>query len=273
MPSDSKYDVEKLDNTNYYDWAYAQKLQLIKKRLWDTVNGNDTKPLGSPNHVTVKAWVRKDEEALATIVGNVHKSQYHLTRPATTSKMAWDALEQYHTTTGLGSIVATWRQLFRMKKAEEGVSLRDHIGMIQSTVDKLKSLGEDCSDRQVIAIIMETLPSSYESLIIALDSHPSHNKLEYVISRIFNEEVRQKEEHDHATAISSSSMASDQALLASARRAPIDRSTITCHTCGQKGHFKNECGTFPFNQIPATANANMAQALSAYISHNEVMAL
>ncbi len=160
-----------------------------------------------------------------------------------------------------------------MKKAEEGVSLQDHIGMIQSTVNKLKLLREDCSDRQVIIIIMETLPLLYKSLIIALDSHPSHNKLEYVISCIFNKEVRQKEEHDHATAISSSLMASDQALLASAHRAPIDHSTITCHTCGQKGHFKNECGTFPFNQIPAMANANMAQALSAYISHNEVVAL
>ncbi len=151
--------------------------------------------------------------------------------------------------------------------------MQDHIGMIQSMVDKLKSLGEDCSDRQVIAIIMETLPLSYESLIIALDSHPSHNKLKYVILCIFNEEVCQKEEHDHATAISSSSMASDQALLASACCAPIDRSTITCHTCRQKGHFKNECGTFPFNQIRAMANANMAQVLSAYISNNDVVAL
>ncbi|KAK0209804.1 hypothetical protein IW262DRAFT_1228467, partial [Armillaria fumosa] len=83
------------------------------------VSGDEPKPLGSPNHVTVKAWVRKDEEALASIVGNIDKSQYHLTCPAKTSKMAWDAIERYHTTSGLGSIVATWRQLFRMKKAGE----------------------------------------------------------------------------------------------------------------------------------------------------------
>ncbi|KAK0227450.1 hypothetical protein EDD85DRAFT_958070 [Armillaria nabsnona] len=61
MPSDSKYDIEKLDNTNYYDWAYAQKLQLIK-RLWNTVNGNDPKSLRSPNHVTVRPDLRNDNQ-------------------------------------------------------------------------------------------------------------------------------------------------------------------------------------------------------------------
>ncbi len=80
----------------------------------------------------------------------------------------------------------------------------------------LKSLGEECLDRQVIAIIMETLPASYENLIIALNSHPDHNKLDYVISRIFNEETCQKEEHDHSLITSSSSSASDLALLAAA---------------------------------------------------------
>ncbi len=57
----SKYYVEKCDNTYYYDWAYVQKLQLIKERLWD---------LG--DCVMVKAYVKRDEEVLAIIVSNVH---------------------------------------------------------------------------------------------------------------------------------------------------------------------------------------------------------
>jgi len=68
IPSNSKYSVEKCDNNNYYDRAYVQKLQLIEERLWE---------LG--NRVMVKTWVKRDEEVLATIVGNVRKSQFHHT--------------------------------------------------------------------------------------------------------------------------------------------------------------------------------------------------
>ncbi len=217
--------IEPLNNINYYDWSYAQKIMLIRKQFWGIVSGDEPKPLGSLNHVTVKAWVRKDKEALASIVGNVDKSQYHLTCPAKSSKMAWDAIECHHTTSGLGSIVAMWRQLFRMKKAGDDMTMWEHIGIIQSTIDKLKSLGEECSDCQVITIIMEPLPVSYKNLIIAPDSHPDHNKLDYIISCIFNEETHQKEEHDHSLITSSSSSASDLALLAAARQAPLDR----CH--------------------------------------------
>ncbi len=68
IPSNSKYSVKICDNTHYYDWAYVQKLQLTEERLWE-----------SGDRVMVKAWVKRDEEVLATIVGNVHNSQCHLT--------------------------------------------------------------------------------------------------------------------------------------------------------------------------------------------------
>ncbi|KAK0240956.1 hypothetical protein EDD85DRAFT_764541 [Armillaria nabsnona] len=79
MAAQSKYQFAPLDNTNYFDWVYAQRMDLTKKKLSAVTDGSKPKPLGSPNSNTVKGWVRRDEEALATIVSNILPSQYHLT--------------------------------------------------------------------------------------------------------------------------------------------------------------------------------------------------
>ncbi len=254
----SKYQFAPLDNTNYFDWVYAQRMDLTKKKLWAVTDGSEPKLLGSPNSNAVKGWVRRDEEALATIVSNILPSQYHLTQNATSTKEAWDNIKSYHTTEGLGSIVAMWRQLIRLKKAGEEIHMRDHIGDIQMIIDKLKALGKTCTDRLAIAFIMESLPHLYNNLIVALDNNPQHTDLSYVISHILNEETHQSKEKTESP---------DHLALASnfsRSHLPIDHSTIICHGCGQKGHFKNECGTFPFNQITMLTTSMAALAIGSY---------
>lgn len=249
MANQSK--IELLNNQNCHNWSYAQQMELTKKKVWSVVNGDEPKPLGSPNHVTVKAWVKKDEEALAVIVSNIEPSQYHLTRTASTSKMAWDNIIAYHMASGLQSVVAMWRGLAKVKKADiftDGETMRDRIGTIQDTAIKLQSLGEEVSPRFIVATILESCPPTFEPLIISLDSHPNQSDLSYIISRVLNEEKRQQEEAAqaglHAQAL---------ATFAGGPRPLPNRSNITCHGCGQKGHFKNECGTFPFNLVPSAA--------------------
>lgn len=252
-----------LDNTNYNDWSYATQMSLTKARVWTVASGAEPRPLGSPNSKTVQSWVKRDEEAMARIVELIDTDQFHLTRKASTSAEAWENIRTFHTTNGLSTVITVFMGLFRNKR-KANVLMRDHIGSIESTVQKLTDLGEVCSDRLVIAFILASLPAEYDRLIIALDSHPDHNKLDYVVTRILNEETRLAGEHE-----SNYEAATSGALAASAtRRAPVDRSTITCHKCGGIGHFRNKCGTFPFNLTPSTPNSALTpQASIAYAPH------
>lgn len=223
-------------------------MMLLKKRkVWGVVSGDDAKPLGSPNSKAVKGWTARDEEVLATIVGAINASQFHLTQGAASAKEVWDNIVGFHRTQGMGSIVATWRELFRTKQAPKGAGMRDLIGCIQDMVSKLTSLGETVSDHQIIAIIIEALPTSYESLAVALDSHPDHNKLDYVISHILNEETQK---HSEPESHSDTSHHMDGSVAALSACAIPDCQKVKCHKCNVLGHFKNECGTFPFDLVP-----------------------
>ncbi|KAF8166996.1 ankyrin repeat-containing domain protein [Mycena galopus ATCC 62051] len=47
---------------------------------------------------------------------------------------------------------------------------------------------------EIIATLLMSLPSSYDTLLVTLDSHPEKDNLEFVIGRLLNEEVRQESE-------------------------------------------------------------------------------
>ncbi len=46
-----------------------------------------------------------------------------------------------------------WRQLIRLKKAWEEIHMKDHIRDIQMIIDKLKALGEMCTDGLAITFL------------------------------------------------------------------------------------------------------------------------
>ena len=50
---------EKLNESNYTDWNYLMEVLLIKKDLWDIVDGSETQPTGSHNSKVVCAFVKK----------------------------------------------------------------------------------------------------------------------------------------------------------------------------------------------------------------------
>ncbi|KAJ7695935.1 hypothetical protein B0H17DRAFT_900354, partial [Mycena rosella] len=90
------------------------------------------------------------------------------------------------------------------------------------------------SDAQIIATLLMSLPTSYDTLIISLDSHPNKDDLDFVIGRLLNEEIRQ--EADFSDEIGVSVPTSVLAV-----RTGRNKSRITCFKCQKLGHFQNEC--------------------------------
>ncbi|KAF8195066.1 hypothetical protein BJ912DRAFT_923947 [Pholiota molesta] len=122
-------------------------------------------------------------------------------------------------------------------KKNSTTSIQEHAGKIRELADRLTHLDDTPSDSLLVAVLMLSLPSSYSSLIISLDSHSSKNDFDFVVQHCMNEEARQagveatkQAEHENR----------NEAFLTDAKPRR-DRKDITCFKCGKKGHYRNEC--------------------------------
>jgi hypothetical protein len=120
----------------------------------------------------------------------------------------------------------------------EDQTISSWISDVKNTAYRLSGVGVTVLDDDVILALCEGLPTSYLMLIVTLDSLPPDElTLDNVVTRLLNEEVRQKPDRDEKYP------SADQALVARNKvRQPM--SEITCFTCGGKGALSVD---LPFN--------------------------
>ncbi|KAJ7203822.1 hypothetical protein GGX14DRAFT_369237 [Mycena pura] len=113
--------------------------------------------------------------------------------------------------------------------------MRAHVASVRGHAEKLGRLYQDKpSDAQVIAILLMSLPPSYDALAVALDAHPSSGDIDFVVGRLLNEEQRQETE---IGGVMPSYGESTTALNANTR----DMSRVTCFKCHKRGHYQSQC--------------------------------
>ena len=92
MAENSKSSVMKLNEENYGDWSMMMEAILVRKQLWNIVNGEKTRPLGSENSAPIKNFIRKQAEARAELVLAVESSQLPHLRNSDPAKI-WEDLK------------------------------------------------------------------------------------------------------------------------------------------------------------------------------------
>ena len=85
----------KLNEENYGDWSMMMEAVLVRKQLWDIVNGEKTRPMGSENSAPVKSFIKKQAEAQAELVLAVESSQLLHLRNSDPAKI-WEDLKNIH---------------------------------------------------------------------------------------------------------------------------------------------------------------------------------
>ncbi|RDB24314.1 hypothetical protein Hypma_008360 [Hypsizygus marmoreus] len=232
MQADSKSHLPtKLNADNYYAWSYRMELKLRKLGVWSLVNGEESRPVGSDNHKVVKAWRTRVDLALSEIVGEVGDAQLVHTRSSRDPHLVWERLKSVHMSQGLGSVISTWQKFFQLKKASN-VSVQAHAAALRELADRLTFLDDGPSESLMVAVLMLSLPESYNSLIVSLDSHTERTDFDFVVAHCINEEARQLGAGKRS--------GSDVAYSADARP-KRDRKDVTCYRCQKKGHYRNEC--------------------------------
>ena len=161
-------------------------------------------------------------------------SQLAYIRSCKTPREAWVKLCNIHEAKSLANILFLRRKFFTIKMEEEDDMLA-HINKVKALADQLNGADVTISDGDVVMTLLESLPPSYEYLIVAMESRPiSELTLDYVTSRLLHELSRRKENE---------SRGDSAALMAkqSKNGGGGSSSDKACFYCDKKGHIAKFC--------------------------------
>ena len=181
--------IEKLDSDNYQTWKLFMEMVLLHQDLWNVVNGSWKKP--AQNNADYQNWIRKSDKARALIILSLHTSQLEHVRKLQDPEEIWKKLKDVHEPQGRQHRLYLRRKFFTMKM-QEGDSMQDHINKIKALQDKLESMGGNLQEEDVLTVLLASLPESYETLVISLESQGEITETQ-VITRLLQEEARRKE--------------------------------------------------------------------------------
>jgi len=135
---------------------------------------------------------------------------------------------------------------------EETTEVTDHINTIRTLFSQLTTLGQQIEENKCAELLLQSLPDSYDQLIINL----TNNILSYYL--VFDDvaAVIMEEENKHKNKGDRNSSNQSEALLVSRGRSTErgsgrsqrqgksksrSKKTVKCYNCGRKGHLKKDC--------------------------------
>ncbi len=185
----SNLSIERLNGVNFYNWKFKVQMLLIREDLWEIVNGSDTAPVGTSEAQAIATWRKRDQKALSTICLAIEDSELTHVRACKTAAEAWKNLGEAYETKGLARKLYL-RRKFLTHMMIEGDTMQEHITRLSEMAEQLEAIGAEVSDGDMVMTLLCSLPSSYEMLIVSLETRSEDLTASFVKTRLLQEEVR-----------------------------------------------------------------------------------
>ena len=241
-----------LNESNYSEWSMRMESELVWKGLWDVVFCDITSQGRDPGEVLAETekWkgrrsAKRMAEARAEMILRADRSQLVHMRDRD-PLMVWDTLTRVHRARGLATRLALRRKFLTATKGE-GETMLAYVGRVQAMAFELECINVGVTEEDRILALTMGLDVSYESFVISLDGTPTENlKVEYVISRMLNEETR-RTNMEGLTGRTGDDLGS--VVMYAADRKPGRRRVEggdtgrprRCYCCGEEGHIRAQC--------------------------------
>ena len=182
-----KWEIEKLDRSNWPTWSFQMKHLLMAKEVWEHVDGTAPSP---GNDLSAQASYEKTKQkAMATLVMGIKANLIYLVTSCTTPKDVWDTLRAQFERNTMANKLFLKRQYFTTKM-REGNSVQDHLKCMKEISDKLAALGSAVAEEEQVVALLISLPPSYATLVTALEAKGDELSLAFVQQALVNEEQK-----------------------------------------------------------------------------------
>ena len=247
-----RYQFQRLAHDNWDTFEFPMQQLLVRLGLWKYVKKTGQWPKKTDKD-ELTAWEDGCEKARAEIALRVTAEVMHIVRASEDPAIIWENFKMTLGSRGWTTRLALRRQLYHAEK-ESTQSMRAWTNSIRELARKISDLGGSVSDDELIVVLTNKLPESYQPLIVSLELvDESKLTVDYVITRLVNEEDRQgKETKEEVLALSAST---------AKRRTP--RSEITCWGCKKKGHYSYECPDATNGETKSQKPAEQKHSFSA----------
>lgn len=177
MADQQRFSLTKLNNHNYQSWKFKMEMMLIRDELWHVISDD------APTPVT---WTK----ARATIGLCIDDNQTSLVRNCANAKAAWTALKEYH---DKGSEVYLLKKLTRLELPEHG-DMEQHLQQFTDLLQRIADTGEPIPDKWQVAMLLCSLPDSFDPLATALEQRPRDElTLDLIKSKLLAEAEKRRE--------------------------------------------------------------------------------
>ncbi|EZA46639.1 hypothetical protein X777_04139 [Ooceraea biroi] len=131
---------------------------LMQEKGYDgVIDGTESRPI---IETQLDSWLKRDKGARRLIGLTVEENVINLIMGCDSANEMWETILGLYEKKSGQRIVSLYRQLHNSRMTPD-MSMTDYIGNIKKTMSLLKAAGGKIEDLNVIAIILDGLPSSF----------------------------------------------------------------------------------------------------------------
>uniref|UniRef100_T1H9W3 CCHC-type domain-containing protein n=1 Tax=Rhodnius prolixus TaxID=13249 RepID=T1H9W3_RHOPR len=176
-----------------------------------------------------------------------------------TEKDLWDVI--WEEKPNAGKTLLTWEKKDKCARAKIVLSVEDNQLMhikheVTAAVDKLRCIGKVILDEDIIAVLLCSLPVTYDSLITSLEGRPeSELSLDYVKNKLIETSERRHENSktDDMVAMKANKFSVEKQERKSNSSNSLGATNRMCYYCGKPGHIKKYCYIFNSRTRPSSS--------------------
>jgi len=233
--------VPKLTRENYFDWKFAIEMLFRGRGCHDVATGVLTRDAASDK----ADWDKLAQEAFVIIGLTVDPSQYTYIRKKTVTNgpEAWKALQDVYEKNSRANRISL-KHAFYGFTHDINRPIQDYITGVTTAASRLTAIGIDLTDEDISDVLIFNLDASYANIAGALTATRGTLTVADVTGALLDEEARR------GGFQADDPLDPDVAMQASTARGPpnrgkrirdTDRRTLTCYSCGKKGHVAYDC--------------------------------